>query len=127
VVCSGRYLLLVYSNNVDIRVFLGVQCGECPRSFRVPRNFNSGNRNTRSRSNACSVSFVQEVEKGTVFTCEMVGNQDMHNTQRAYLGVRTRAFQIYREIASGEKLKISVLKIWTTSKIIVLASQYSVL
>jgi hypothetical protein len=50
-----------------------VHCGECPRSCHVPRKFNSGNRNTRSRSNACSVSYVQEVEVGTVFTCEVFG------------------------------------------------------
>jgi hypothetical protein len=36
----------------------------------------------------------------------------MHSTERAYLGVRARAFQIYREIAGGEKFKISVFK-WT--------------
>jgi hypothetical protein len=47
----------------------------------------------------------------------------MHSTQRAYLGVRARAFRIYREIAGGEKLKISVFK-WTLFKISVLASQY---
>jgi NADPH-dependent curcumin reductase CurA len=50
-----------------------VHCGECPRSYYEPRKFNSGNPNTRSRSNACSVSYVQEVEVGTVFTCEMFG------------------------------------------------------
>jgi hypothetical protein len=49
-----------------------VHCGECPRSYHVPRKFNSGNRNTRSRSNACSVSYVKEVEVDTVFTCEIM-------------------------------------------------------
>jgi hypothetical protein len=49
-----------------------VHCGGCPRSYHVQRKFNSGNRNIRSRSNVCSVSYVQEVEVGTVFTCEMV-------------------------------------------------------
>jgi hypothetical protein len=48
----------------------------------------------------------------------------MHSTQRAYLGVRARAFRIYREIAGGEKFKIGVFK-WTLFNISVLASQYS--
>jgi hypothetical protein len=51
------------------------------------------------------------------------GRKDMHSTQRAYLGVRARAFRIYREIARIEKFKISVIK-WTLFKISVLASQY---
>jgi hypothetical protein len=51
-----------------------VHCGECPRLYHVPPKFNSGNLFTRSRSSACScVSYVQEVEVGTVFTCEIVG------------------------------------------------------
>jgi hypothetical protein len=55
-------------------VLLGlVHCGEFSRSYHVPRKFISGNRNTRSRADACSVRYVQEVEVGTVFTSEMVG------------------------------------------------------
>jgi hypothetical protein len=49
--------------------------------------------------------------------------KDMHSTQRAYLGVRARVFQIYREIAGGENFKISVFK-WTLFEIGVLASQH---
>jgi hypothetical protein len=51
------------------------------------------------------------------------GGQDVHSTQRAYLGVRARAFRIYIEIAGGEKFKITVFK-WTLFNISVLASQY---
>jgi hypothetical protein len=43
--------------------------------------------------------------------------------KRAYLGVRARAFRIYREIAGGEILKIGGFK-WTLFNISVLASQY---
>jgi hypothetical protein len=48
-----------------------------------------------------------------------VVKKDMHSTQRAYLGVKA----IYREIAGGNKIKISVFK-WTLFDISILASQY---
>jgi hypothetical protein len=50
--------------------------------------------------------------------------KDMHSTQRAYLGVRARAFRIYREIAGGENFKISDVFKWTLFNISVVASQY---
>jgi hypothetical protein len=50
-----------------------VHCDECPRSYHVPRDFNSSRRDTRSSSHACTVRYVRELSAGTVFTCDMVG------------------------------------------------------
>jgi hypothetical protein len=58
-----------------------VHCGECPSSYNFMYRVNStltigtvghDRMHAASRSNACSVSYVQEVEVGTDFTCETV-------------------------------------------------------
>jgi hypothetical protein len=104
-----------------------VHCGKCPRSYHVPRKFNSGNRNTRSRSNARNVSYVLEVEVGTVFTCEIVGKIYMPSTQRAYLGVRARAlyYEFIERSPKAKNLRLLYSNgLYFIFKISVLASQY---
>jgi hypothetical protein len=103
-----------YIGHGDIEGSL-VHCGECPRSYHAPLIVNSTLAiETLSRSNACSVSYIQEVEVGAVFTCARWWVRYAHHA-KTYLGVilsRARAFRIYRDIAGGETFKIRVFK-WT--------------